>query len=100
RGQEFRRHAALHEQIREDIAEHHDRGADPRLEMQPLHQSPEPACTGAGLADLCSATNFFRFERKAIYSRASLVRRRRSPPSKIAFRTMRQTTRGRKKYSP
>jgi len=65
-----------------------------------FHQSPEPAVTGAGLAALCSATNLLRLARSAMYSRASLVSRLRSSPSKIAFFTIRHTTRGRKKYSP
>ena len=51
---------------------------------------------GAGLTDaLCAATNFLRLVRSAMYSRASLVSRRRSSLSKIALRTTRHTTRGR-----
>ena len=42
-----------------------------------------PAC-------LASWTNFLRLARSARYSRASLYRRLRSSPSKIALRTMRQ----------
>src|SRR5579871_191057 len=63
-------------------------------------QSPETETGADWRVFFESATNRFRFERSAMYSRASLYSRRRSAPLKIAFRTMRQATRGRKKYSP
>ena len=59
------------------------------------------AAMGAVLAaPLCWATNFLRLDRSAMYSRASLVSRLRSSPWNTAFLTIRQITRGRKKYSP
>ena len=52
--------------------------------------------TAEGVAARWSEMYFLRLVRKAIYSRASLVSRRRSFVSKIALRTTRHTTRGRK----
>jgi len=63
--------------------------------------SREPAATGMDLAGpLFSATYLRRLARNAMYSLASLVRRCRSCELNMALRTMRQITRGRKKYSP
>src|SRR5258706_728801 len=62
------------------------------------HNSARCAALASTAAVLlrCSRTNCFRFERSARYSRASLASLRRSADLKIALRTTRHTTRGRK----